>query len=415
MNMTRRIAGFIFWRECEVADIGPVLNLLWLVERQHVQRGIALHQLFHVVLQQRTDNDARPVLLYLRQHLVKRLRAGVVDFQFSARVGAGGCHGLRLRGRLSRGLCRLLLRLFCCCGRSWCRLRLGRSLGRRCCCSRCSFSWRRRRGRHRVLHRALRWRLRRGQVAGLCGGWADNIIIHISRLGCLCGNGAAGYRRRAVFRRFKTLLNGTSKHRRLAVERQKQGDFAGGSWLKVLHVHQLGWQHFRARVLRVARLPVRNAGFQHFWIAAVVKPHLLQIQPALQDVFIGVDDQRLRLFLRHRRQRLPGGINIFLLISTAKQRLLRDERAEQGQRRASLLSGNTRLPEARLLVFIQRAYVDITEDLLRRGVIFQRDFQLGREQALLATLCVVKIFWQLVKQFGCPLGFTLFQQCTNGE
>jgi hypothetical protein len=68
------------------------------------------------------------VLLYLRQHLVKRLRAGVVDFQLSARVGAGGCHGLRLRGRLSRGLCRLLLRLFCCCGRSWCRLRLGRSL-----------------------------------------------------------------------------------------------------------------------------------------------------------------------------------------------------------------------------------------------------------------------------------------------
>ena len=180
-------------------------------------------------------------------------------------------------------------------------MRLGRSLGRRCCCSRCSFSWRRRRGRHRVLHRALRWRLRRGQVAGLCGGWADNIIIHISRLGCLCGNGAAGYRRRAVFRRFKTLLNGTSKHRRLAVERQKQGDFAGRSGLKVLHVHQLGWQHFRARVLRVARLPVRNAGFQHFWIAAVVKPHLLQIQPALQDVFIGVDDQRLRLFLRHRR------------------------------------------------------------------------------------------------------------------
>ena len=94
---------------------------------------------------------------------------------------------------------------------------------------------------------------------------------------------------------------------------------------------------------------------------------------------------------------------------------MRDERAEQRQGRASLLSGNTRLPEARLLIFIQRAYVDITEDLLRGGVIFQRDFQLGREQALLATLCVVKIFWQLVKQFGCPLGFTLFQQCTNGE
>jgi hypothetical protein len=57
--MARRIAGFILERG-EVADIGPVLNLLWLVERQHVQRGIALHQLFHVVFQQRTDNDAGP-------------------------------------------------------------------------------------------------------------------------------------------------------------------------------------------------------------------------------------------------------------------------------------------------------------------------------------------------------------------
>ena len=264
------------------------------------------------------------------------------------------------------------------------------------------------------MHGALRRRLRRGQVAGLGGGRTDN-IVHVGRLSCLRGNGAAGYRRRAVFRRFKTLLNGASKHRRLAVERQKQGDFAGGRWLKVLHVHQLGWQHFRARVLRVARLPVGNPGFQHLWIAAVGKPHLLQIQPALQDVFIGVDDQRLRLLLRHRGKRLPGGINIFLLISTAEQRLLRDERAEQRQRRASLLRGNARLPEARLLIFIQRAHVDVPKDLLRGGVIFQRDLQLSGEQALLTALGVVKIFRQLVKQFGCPLGFTLFQQCTNGE
>jgi hypothetical protein len=48
-------------------------ELLWLVERQHVQRGIALHQLFHVVFQQRANNDARTVLLNLRQNLVKRL------------------------------------------------------------------------------------------------------------------------------------------------------------------------------------------------------------------------------------------------------------------------------------------------------------------------------------------------------
>jgi hypothetical protein len=35
--MARRVAGFIF-REGEVADISAVLNLLWLVKRQHVQR-----------------------------------------------------------------------------------------------------------------------------------------------------------------------------------------------------------------------------------------------------------------------------------------------------------------------------------------------------------------------------------------
>ena len=256
--------------------------------------------------------------------------------------------------------------------------------------------------------------MRRGQIAGLRCGRADH-IIHVSRLGRLRGNRAAGYRSGTVFRGFKALLNGTAKHRRLAVERQKQGDFAGGRWLKVLHVYQLGWQHFRPRVLRVARLPVRNTGFQHLWIAAVVKPHLLQIQPALKDVFIGVDDQSLRLFLSHRGKRLPGGINIFLLIGTAEQRLLRDEGTEQRERRTSLLSGNARLPEASLLIFIQRAHVNVTEGLLRGGVIFQRDLQLGREQALLTTLGVVKIFWQLVKQFGCLLGFTLFQQCTNGE
>lgn len=66
--MTRRIAGFIFRRQREVANIGTVLNLLWLVECQHVQRGIALHQLFDIVFQQRADNDARTILLNLRQY-----------------------------------------------------------------------------------------------------------------------------------------------------------------------------------------------------------------------------------------------------------------------------------------------------------------------------------------------------------
>ena len=95
-----------------------------------------------------------------------------------------------------------------------------------------------------------------------------------------------------------------------------------------MHVHQLRWQHFRSRVLRVTLLPVGNASFQHVRIAAVVEPHLLQIQPALQNIFIGVDYQRFGLILGHGGERLPGCINIFLLVRTREQRLLGYQRAE---------------------------------------------------------------------------------------
>ena len=208
--MTRRIAGFIFRRQREVANIGPVLNLLWLVECQHVQRGIALHQLFDIVFQQRADNDARTILLNLRQYLVKRLRTGVVDFQLSPRVRAGGGHQRCLRGRLCR--------LFCGLGRlNVLRLRLfRRGVSRRSCLS-FSRRWRcRRRGRYRVLHRSLCRRLRGGQVTGFSGGRADH-VVHVCRLCCLGRYCAARHWRRAVFRGFKTLLNSATEYRRLTV------------------------------------------------------------------------------------------------------------------------------------------------------------------------------------------------------
>ena len=307
-------------------------------------------------------------------------------------------------------MCWLLLSLFCCCLR---RCRRSRCLHWRLCCWFCSRRRRRRCG-HRVLHRALRRGLRRGQIAGLGGGRADN-IIHVGRLCCLHRHRAARHRHSAVFRRFKALLNRTAKHRRLTIQRQKQCNFAGRCWLKVLHVHQLGWQHFGARVLRVASLPVGNTGLQHLRVGAVVKPHLLEIKPALQHVLIRVDDQRLCLIRGHGGKSLPGGINIFLLVGTGKQRFLSDKRAEQRQGRTPLFSGDTRLPEACLLVFIQRAQVDATQDLFRAVILFLRDLQLGREQALLKTLGIVKIFRQLAEQLCSLLGFSLFQQCTNGE
>ena len=202
VNMAGRIAGFILRREGEVTDIGAVLNLLRLVKRQHVQRGVALHQRFHVVFQQRADNDAGPVLLNLRQHLVKRLGAGVVDFQLCTRVSAGGDHSLRLGCWLLIRLRGLRLRLFCRRGRLCCRRRWGSRLRR----------W----GGNRILHGALRRGLRGGQVAGFGGGRADN-VIHIRRLCSLRRNRAAADGGGAVFRGFKTLLNGATKHRCLTV------------------------------------------------------------------------------------------------------------------------------------------------------------------------------------------------------
>ena len=156
---------------------------------------------------------------------------------------------------------------------------------------------------------------------------AYHVIItgRVRRLGDLSGNRAARHRRRAVFGGFEALLDGTAEDRRLAVQRQEKRNLVDGGGLIVLHVHQRRRQHFGARVLRVARLPVFDAGFQQRGIVAVVKPHPLQIQPALEGVFIGIDHQRIGLILGHRSQRLPGRVNILLaLFGIAQQRLLGD-------------------------------------------------------------------------------------------
>ncbi|MNS05372.1 hypothetical protein D3C71_1088120 [compost metagenome] len=157
-------------------------------------------------------------------------------------------------------------------------------------------------------------------------------------------------------------------------------------------------------------MPVGDSGFQHLRIAAVGEPHLLQIQPALQHVFVGVDHQRLCLLWRHGGKGQPGGVDIFLLSVTAQQRFLGNQRAKQWQRRATLFGGNRRLPVARLLVVIQRFHVDIGEDLFRGRIIFLRGFHFRRQQSLFATLSIVQFLRQLVVQIDRLLGFALFQQ-----
>ena len=162
-------------------------------------------------------------------------------------------------------------------------------------------------------------------------------------------------------------------------------------------------------------MPVFNSGFQHIRIVAVIEPDALQIQPALQDILVGVNHQRIGLIGIHGGERLPGGIDIFLFFGSGEQRLLGYQRPQQRQGRTTLLGSDTGLPETRLLIFIQRADVDIAEDSLRAGSIVLRNFQLGGQQRLFATLGIGQILRQLVKQIGGMLGFTLFQQCTNGE
>ncbi|VEB53739.1 Uncharacterised protein [Salmonella enterica subsp. enterica] len=80
INMMRRVTGFIFWREREIADIREATYRFRLVERQHVERRVAFHQRFHIVFQQRPDHDTGAVLLNLSKHLIQRLGRGIVDF-----------------------------------------------------------------------------------------------------------------------------------------------------------------------------------------------------------------------------------------------------------------------------------------------------------------------------------------------
>lgn len=78
--MMRRVTGFIFRREREIADIREATYSFRLVERQHVERRVAFHQRFHIVFQQRPDHDTGAVLLNLSEHLIQRLGRGIVDF-----------------------------------------------------------------------------------------------------------------------------------------------------------------------------------------------------------------------------------------------------------------------------------------------------------------------------------------------
>ncbi|MNB77565.1 hypothetical protein D3C75_242520 [compost metagenome] len=230
-------------------------------------------------------------------------------------------------------------------------------------------------------------RLGAGQIAGFRCGRANHIacvggLRHLGRYGVACNGGGA------IFRGFKTLLDSAAKDGGLAAQRQQQRNLAGGGRLEVLHIHQLRGQQGRPWVVRIAGLPVTDPGFQHIRVVAVIEPDALQIQPALQDIFIGVDHQRVGLIRVHGGERLPGGIDIFLFIGPGKQRLLSDQGTQQGQGRTPLFRGNANLPETGLLVFIQRADVDIREDLFRPSGIVLRNLQLGGQQRLLAALAV---------------------------
>jgi hypothetical protein len=104
-------------------------------------------------------------------------------------------------------------------------------------------------------------------------------------------------------------------------------------------------------------------------------------------------------------ERLPGGINIFLFVRLGGQRLLSDQSTQQRQRRLALLSGDTVLPETRLLVLSKSSLSFCSSACAPRNLSAQLQF--GSQQRLLTTLSVVKIFRQLVEQFGACWVFLL--------
>ena len=70
------------------------MDLLWLVECQHVQRRLAVGDLLNVALQQRANHDSGAILLCLLHHLLNWLAAGVIDLDLSV---ADRCGSSRLR------------------------------------------------------------------------------------------------------------------------------------------------------------------------------------------------------------------------------------------------------------------------------------------------------------------------------
>ena len=247
--MSGGVTRFVFRRKREIAEVSAAFDFFRLVEGQHIERRVALDNLFNVFFQQRPNHQGGAILLRLGEQLAYRLAGGVVNFQFRRRVSGGCDHGLRLCGRRGNrlgGRGSGSLRRGGCCRRLGCRFR-----SRRCL----------------VLRRGLN-RIRAasggGKIADFCLRRTHHIIItgDIRRLGDLGGNRAARHRRRAVFGGFKALLDSAAEDRRLTVQRQKKRNLVDGRRLIVLHIHKRRRQHFSARVLRIARLPVFNARFQ---------------------------------------------------------------------------------------------------------------------------------------------------------
>ena len=364
--MVRGIARFVFRRKRKIANIRMVLDLLRRVERQYVERRLAVGDRFDVVFQQRADHQRRAILLRLLHHLLNRLAAGVVDLDlraaggragFRLSLGSGGLRGRRRRnsrgGRADHGVGFA--------GRR--RLRAFRS-GRRV--------------------RWLRGRLRRG-VQG------------------------------AVFRIVEAFLNGAGEDLRLTVQRQQQRDGAGRGFGEVLRLAQRRRQGFSRRILRIARLPVFQGGFQHLAVLRVGAPDVKQIQPALQGVFIGVDHQAARLLRRHLRQRLPGGVDVFLTIVAAQQRLLRNIGAQQRQRGFALRGGDLQAVIARLLLFRQVVDFDLIQQLRRARHVLLAEQELRFKQQQLLLLGVAELARQQVDLLAGLRILSFFHQGTDGK
>ncbi|MDN7190607.1 hypothetical protein QVL77_32060, partial [Klebsiella pneumoniae] len=71
--MSGGVTRFVFRRKREIAEVSAAFDFFRLVEGQHIERRVALDNLFNVFFQQRPNHQGGAILLRLGEQLAYRL------------------------------------------------------------------------------------------------------------------------------------------------------------------------------------------------------------------------------------------------------------------------------------------------------------------------------------------------------